>query len=691
MDTKTQADNHSHSFFFLLLSAFLLIIYSNSFDAGWHLDDPRNILDNPHIHMNQLTWQNIKNTFHASIDGGLYLGEKIYRPVTCLTFGVNWFFGQKNIIGYHLINFTIHLFSAFFLYLTILMLFKTPALNQHDKKTSYWVASLSALFWAVHPIQVPAVTYIVQRMASLSALFYLMGLFAYLKARLSTNYIHRVVCFCLTASFYLLALGSKENAVLLPGALALMEFIFFKTCRDLIHNKKVVWTLLAFSLALVITFVMVLKGSSFLIKGYELRSFTIEQRLMTQPYVLLFHLSQFFLPAVSRFSIAHDITVPTDLFSPLYTLPSIAAIIIIVILALGSFKKYPLFSFTVLFFFLNHLVESTIIPLELIFEHRNYLPGLFVFSPFLLWIYPYTTNQKPILYYLISLFIILFMINSGFATYVRNMTWKTELSLWEDAMTKSPLLGRPMQNYSVALGKTDVPDKYEKIFKFNQKVLGLKTSIPMVTHYNAYRNMGNAKGFMKEYEGAVTYFKEALKLYPGQIDTLFDMSKTYTFMDRYKAALEIISSTKNKNPDFLVYKGLLLIKNSRLDAAALTTLEALRLGADPVNAFLTLGTAFKLQKKYTIANHFFLKANHHSNSDLTVLLSLIENCVYLGEKEKALDYAKRLILEVPFEVIETALTEVGQQKPMTLPISYEVVTNVLSDAMTQQVAVPKTL
>lgn len=153
------------------------------------------------------------------------------------------------------------------------------------------------------------------------------------------------------------------------------------------------------------------------------------------------YLSQIFLPIANRLSIDHDIILSTSLFSPWTTLPALLLILLLIIGSLFFLKKYPLVCFPILFFFLNHAVESTIIPLELIFEHRNYLPSFFLFLPagVLIARIIYGTPRQPLFRRITAtICAILFLIISAHATYTRNKAWATEESLWSDAFRKAP-------------------------------------------------------------------------------------------------------------------------------------------------------------------------------------------------------------------------------------------------------------
>ena len=163
----------------------LLASYSNSFNSSWHLDDEANITGNHRIHIKALTPESITGTLYANpVSAG-----KMYRPVANLTFALNWYVGQNNVTGYHIVNVAVHLVTAFLLYLTIINLYRTPKLaSQYEPASGYFIAFLAAALWAVNPIQTQAVNYIVQRMALLAAMFYLFGVYFYVKLRLADTF-----------------------------------------------------------------------------------------------------------------------------------------------------------------------------------------------------------------------------------------------------------------------------------------------------------------------------------------------------------------------------------------------------------------------------------------------------------------------------------------------------------------------
>ena len=142
-----------------------LICYSNTFDAQFYFDDLKSIVDNLSIR----DLGNLRAIWKFSP----------IRFITYLSFAVNYHFGELNVFGYHLVNILIHITAAYFVYLFTLYL---SILS--NKQTPYWIAVFAALIFLCHPIQTQAVTYIVQRAASLATLFYMISLTCYVRARI---------------------------------------------------------------------------------------------------------------------------------------------------------------------------------------------------------------------------------------------------------------------------------------------------------------------------------------------------------------------------------------------------------------------------------------------------------------------------------------------------------------------------
>jgi len=134
---------------FAIVTIFIIVIaiYSNTLNASWHFDDETNILGNNPLHLKELNWQNIKKTFFASYDNG----GKIYRPIACFTFALNYYFGKDNVFGYHFVNLSIHLLTSIFLFLFIYHSLNLPLLKAKYGPNSYFIALLATVLWAEFP------------------------------------------------------------------------------------------------------------------------------------------------------------------------------------------------------------------------------------------------------------------------------------------------------------------------------------------------------------------------------------------------------------------------------------------------------------------------------------------------------------------------------------------------------------
>ncbi len=244
----------------------------------------------------------------------------------------------------------------------------------------YSAAILAGAFWMLHPLWVSTVLYVVQRMTILAAVFTFTGLAIYVFGRrlLPTAPVFgATIAGSSVLVFTPLATLSKENGALLPLFALLLE----KTVLTRIPSAR--GTRRFARLLTALLFVPLLAGlvSLFahwdtLMRGYLARDFTLVERLLTEARVLFHYLANLAVPRMQTAGLFHDsFPISTGLLSPPTTLAALLAIVILIGVALWWRRRFPLLSAAVLFFFAGHLIESTIIPLELYFEHRNYLPS----------------------------------------------------------------------------------------------------------------------------------------------------------------------------------------------------------------------------------------------------------------------------------------------------------------------------
>ena len=212
-------------------------------------------------------------------------GNNLPRPVTNLTFALNWYVHGSNVAGYHLVNLVIHFLNAWLLYLIITGLSRRPVAPETDRGHHRVVALLAALLWALNPIQTQAVTYVVQRYTSLTTLFFLGALYGYIRGRLSGRTRDLVVWWGLAVGCYLLAMGAKENAAIWPAAALLVEFVFFRDEHGRLspHFNKIMIAAAILSTAfvggLLAAFNIDIVNS--IMHGFDERPFSLAERLMT--------------------------------------------------------------------------------------------------------------------------------------------------------------------------------------------------------------------------------------------------------------------------------------------------------------------------------------------------------------------------------------------------------------------------
>ena len=638
---------------FGLLFIFILLIYSNSFQASWHLDDYHNIVNNPHLKINDLKPATLWQTLHAWHSQGAYDSARLYRPVPCLTFALNWYVGLGNVFGFHLVNVLVHFITACFIYFTIVALLHTPYLLGRFAGREHFIALLAAVFWAANPIQTQGVTYIVQRMASMAAMFYIMGMFCYIQGRLEIISIRRRWGFFVGAGLlFLMAIGSKENAVLWPASIFLIETAFFQDLSCPRRRLKLLGGTVAVLLGILIIGVFYFWDGNFqgILNGYNNRPYTLTERFMTQFRVLIFYLSQIFYPIPQRLSVEHDLIASASLIDPWTTLPAILAVAGLVFGSLFKIHKQPIICFAILFFFLNHAIESSILGLEMIFEHRNYLPSAFLFFPVAVvfdhLLQKYRTDNRS-MYILLAAFIPLVLIGFGVGTLTRNLVWSTEKTLWEDALAKSPGTARPYHNLAWAY--------YSKTGQDLKAIEYYKIALEKRFHHNGTRQtlLGNIAGThyrLRNYDQAVEWWYRSLDYFSNNELIRYRLSAGLIRTGEFEDALKQLDWLVRKRRDHSGYwerRGYVLLKLERYQEARQSLQTALKFSPDSKLALINLGACLNLMGEQRTSELYLRKAIAKVPKNATTLLWLIKTNLESGDTKETRYYLARL-----FEVLD---------------------------------------
>lgn len=428
---------------FLLLIGF---IYLPGLQGGLIADDYPNIVENNGIQINHLSLAELNSAWNANDSGSLK------RPIASVSFALNYFFsGQKiDSADFKLTNIGIHIFNAILIFLISSRLFS--ALSKHLPAQT--LGFVCALTWALHPLQLTSVLYIVQRMNGLSFSFMLIGFAIYLNGRLNLDKpgrIWQMYAGCVGGT--VLAMLTKENGALLPFLMFITELTLFRCClsasqASIKHKLYGFYGLTAVVPALVVIGYL-LSHPDFVLGGYAFRDFSLAERLMTQARALFYYLGLIFYPDNTQLGLFHDDYVTSrSLFEPITTLPSILGILLLtgVVAVCIKRRQLPLVSFAIAWFLTAHSMESSIFPLELMFEHRNYIPSFGIIFGLVGSIYPLT--QKIRKTSLVNCLYAGLIFSLAAATYVRANIWSSPGSIAYFEVRNHPLSVRAHVTYA---------------------------------------------------------------------------------------------------------------------------------------------------------------------------------------------------------------------------------------------------
>jgi Flp pilus assembly protein TadD len=582
----------------LLIAVVCLAAYSNTFHVPFQFDDDYQIVVKPYVRDIRHFLEGSGPKWFSS-DHGFRM-----RPVGYFTFALNYRLHDGNVAGYHAVNLGIHLLNALLVYALVLLTFRTPwftrpraeagdpPVPEDDSRRT--VALFSALLFAAHPLQTQAVTYVVQRLASLATLWFLLSLVAYVRSRLaslaSPSRYAFLPWYLASLACAVLAMKTKEIAFTLPLAIALYECLFFEGRA----GKR-----LLYLLPLLLTMAIIPAG--FLGAGRpagELlgdvsqatrvgTAMTRWEYLLTEFRVIVTYLRLLVFPAHQNLD--YDYPVFRSFLDPPVFL-SFLFLLAIFLLAIwlllrsrnadsGGRRDLRLVSFGIFWFFLTLSVESSVIPIaDVIFEHRVYLPsvGFFVAVTSFLFLLGRRLEgkRKGSERYLIaglSAAVVLLSV----LTYARNGVWGSEVTLWEDAAGKSPAKARPhnnlgnsylkkgrleeaMREFETAIRiQPDLPDSHNNLgivystwTRFDEAIREYRTAIHLWPGYHeAYNNLGIAYKRQGRLEDAIREFRTAIDIQPDYAEAHYNLGNVYALQGRFEEAIREFQAAILLNPN----------------------------------------------------------------------------------------------------------------------------------------------
>ncbi|WP_136514052.1 tetratricopeptide repeat protein [Geomonas edaphica] len=448
----------------ILILLVALAGYANTFGVPFVFDDQTSIIDN----------QVIRDVGRFLSGDGFAYNPR--RFLGYLTLALNYHFSALEPAGYHAVNLAIHVACGWVVYALCRVTLATPffRVKSLPRSAAAAIPLLAALLFVAHPVQTQAVTYVVQRLASLATLFYLAALLCYAKGRVMQEESDNTLPAC-GVGFFLLALlaalaafATKEIAATLPLALLLYDFSFFG------KGMKKRYLLMAASVLCIAAVAVVVATAERPIGELisdisratrETQQLSRLDYLLTQFSVIVTYLRLLVLP------IAQNVDYDFPIYSTFLTPPVFLSFLVLALLfalALylyrlsapqagdageekGRGAYFRLIGFGILWFFLTLSVESSLIPItDVIFEHRLYLPSFGAFLAFasvFAIAFEKTASSTRVA---VAAFVVLAL---TVTTWQRNGVWGDSVTLWSDNAAKSPNKWRPQNNLARALLK----------------------------------------------------------------------------------------------------------------------------------------------------------------------------------------------------------------------------------------------
>ena len=562
------------------LTVFLVfLIYASNLKGPFLFDDGRNIQNNPSIRLTQLSWSGLKGAASNS--------PLPNRPLGYISFALNYYVHSYRTAGFRLANILIHMFAGMFLFLFIKTTLGLPALRSRFGD-SRWLPFIATLIWLVHPLHTQSVTYIVQRMNSMAAMFYILSMLCYARARLAQGPTIKWLLAAAGLMSGIMALATKETAATLPCFILIYEWFFF---QDL--SREWLKRHLLFLIGVLILFI----GVAFIYLGshplekilspYAVRDFTLTQRVLTEFRVIILYLTLLIFPHPNRLNLDYDFPLSHSLIDPLTTLLALAAICGLLAGSGWLAKKERLISFCLLWYFGNLVIESSIIGLEIVFEHRTYLPSMMIILMAVILADRYLRSNILKIAAVCAITLV-----SAAWTYERNTVWSNAVTLWNDVVKKSPQKARPHNNLGNAL-------KHQG--KIEEAIAHFKKALQINPGYaKAYNNLGTALASQGKTEEALKHFGMALYINPGYAAAhsnigvaLAGQNELEKAIVHFKAALGLEPYSAKVHSNL----GAALVRRGQLQEALEHLHIALRLKPDDVQTYQNLQICLNLIKQ----------------------------------------------------------------------------------------------
>lgn len=655
-----------------LIIAGIFLVYFNSLNAPFILDDNARIVNNPDIRK----LSNLKSQLVYPHDVKDKRFWKYWerndpsRPVVYFTYTLNYYFGKYSSFGYRLFNVAFHALNAVLVFFLVKLLLQY-AVNIRSAMIPFY----TALLFALHPVNTDAVSYVTGRSNVLAAFFYMLSLLFFIKTIKDDSrfYIPSLICF-------IFSVFSKQIAVTLPVVIFFFDYIFISNYRIKgVFNRKSYhipyWAILACYLL----FRYFYFGSIGDIEAYS----TWGRHLYTcvQPYVILNYIKMLLLSA--GLSFVHIVRKPVTFFE-IRIIASFLSMFIMFFLIYRLHKKKSDISklavFASLWFFITLSPTSSFFPTtQAMVERRVYLPGfgfclLIALAYYLLGKSRIAVVNVKLRYALLAVMAVHISV-FGILTYKRNSLFMRPAFLWKEIVKKYPgnavahnNLGavymergeyrEALEHFKKAVMLNPTDEKFHKnlgkiyfyLKMYDRAVQKYKDSIKIdKSNYRIYNDLGLVYFQQKKYTEAIKYYAESIRINPGFADAHNNTAAAYYSMQEYSKALAGYKKAVNIQPDYAEARYNLGLTYQKLNNTADALSEynmAIKSGLDSMFVYYNVGNIYFEQKNYAKAIMNYEKAVEIEPDSAAIHKNLGLLYHRVGEYEKAVEeYSKAVELE----------------------------------------------
>lgn len=645
----------------VIYSAFLILVmvtaiwfsYQHCLKASFQLDDGLRITRNPHIHMRDFSWDHLFSIGQEQHDQR--------RWFTVFTLKLNYYFSWLKPYGYRLTNVVIHMLASVLLFLIINHTLARARSNlPGDDRTAPVFFTTTAFFcamaWALSPLNTAAVTYVIQRSVSMSAMLCLAVMGCYLLGR-SRKGLKRRLLYALGVILWILAIGSKEPAVLLPLGILLYDLYFFRDLRWSSAKKKQKQITIALFILTGIGMIIVVWPWESLLemagKTYNRYDYDHFQRLLSFPRILFYYLGLIFWPLPGRIAVDPSFVAHSrDWLDPWTTIPAWIGLGCLLYGAWGLRRKEKLISFGICWLLLNLLIEQLLIPLQLVFHHRLYLPSMFIQAGVIFFlarqVKAFHTTGPALVIATCAVTML------GFGTYHRNDLWNEPVRIWEAESRLDPKSDRILINLSREYLRLNQPQKAVSVLN---RAIDINPQ-----HMGAYINLAAAYQALGKPDQASFFLDEGVRQRrhwpkPEALQHTLLKAENYQAKKDYAKAEEIYQTalgiaTSEQTAGIHLRLARLYLQMNENEKAIEEAKNAVQKKEKFYDAYFLLGSMYAVQEKYQEARQAFNAAlGGESEINANVYRHLANLAEFENDPDTALELYKKTLEITPNDAI----------------------------------------